>query len=280
MADSLSQITSADGSVRRFVYEFVKPSVLALTGVVDERGLRYSTFGYDAQGRAISTEHAGGVGRYSVAYISAPTVQMTEMYNATADVLHRIYSWVPPQAPVITFPTGASSTMTVATAATQPHIASRSQPAGSGCGASTSAATYDANGNPASADDFNGNRTCHAYDPSRNLETTRVEGLSSTTTCSSVIAPGSALPPGARRVTTQWHPDWRLPVRRVEAKKITSWIYNGQPDPFNGNAVSACAPGTALLPDGKPIAALCKQVEQATTDVDGNQGSSGAPRSL
>lgn len=55
-------------------------------------------------------------------------------------------------------------------------------------------------------------------------------------------------------------------------------VYNGQPDPFNGGAVASCAPSTAVLPDGKPIAVLCKQVEQATTDVDGSQGFSAAPQ--
>jgi YD repeat-containing protein len=54
--------------------------------------------------------------------------------------------------------------------------------------------------------------------------------------------------------------------------KITTNIYNGQPDPFNGNAVASCAPTTALLPDGKPIAVLCKKVEQATTNADGSKG--------
>lgn len=37
-------------------------------------GVRYSTFGYDAEGRATSTEHAGGVERYSFSY----AVQATE----------------------------------------------------------------------------------------------------------------------------------------------------------------------------------------------------------
>lgn len=27
-------------------------------------------------------------------------------------------------------------------------------------------------------------------------------------------------------------------------------VYNGRPDPFNGNAIVSCAPGTVLLPDG------------------------------
>lgn len=37
-----------------------------MTGVVDERGVRYATFGYDQKGRAIRTEHAQGAGRVEV----------------------------------------------------------------------------------------------------------------------------------------------------------------------------------------------------------------------
>src|SRR5207342_2097832 len=39
-------------------------------------GERYSTFAYDAQGRAISTERAGGVGRYTFAYVTEATEEL------------------------------------------------------------------------------------------------------------------------------------------------------------------------------------------------------------
>lgn len=153
-----------------------------------------------------------------------------------------------------------------------PRLTSQSQPAGSGCAASTSNQTYDANGNTASKDDFNGARSCYAHDLSRNLETVRVEGLANTAVCSTVTAANATLPTGSRKTSTTWHPDWRLESKRAEGGRITTNVYNGQPDPFNANAIASCAPGTALLPDGKPIAVLCKQVEQATTDANGALG--------
>ena len=149
---------------------------------------------------------------------------------------------------------------------------SKSQPEGSGCAASTSAIAYDANGNVASRDDFNGSRVCYASDLYRNLETTRVEGLANTASCSSVTPANAALPLGSRKVSSQWHPDWRLESKVAEPGRYTTSVYNGQPDPFNANAIASCAPSTALLPDGKPIAVLCKTVEQATTDGDGHLG--------
>lgn len=73
-------------------------------------------------------------------------------------------------------------------------------------------------------------------------------------------------------MSTQWHPDWRLETKVAEPGRLTTTVYNGQPDPFNGNAVASCAPSTALLPDGKPIAVVCRRVEQATTDSNGALG--------
>jgi YD repeat-containing protein len=84
---------------------------------------------------------------------------------------------------------------------------------------------------------------------------------------------------GSRKVSTTSHPDWWLEAKRAEPGKLTTSIYNGQPDPFNGGAIASCAPSTALLPDGKPIAVLCKQVEQATTDANGSQGFSASLQS-
>jgi YD repeat-containing protein len=153
-----------------------------------------------------------------------------------------------------------------------PRLTDQSQPAGSGCSASTSAQTYDANGNVSSKDDFNGSRVCYANDLTRNLETARVEGLANTATCSTVTVANATLPTGSRKVSSTWHPDWRLETKVAEPGRITTSVYNGQPDPFNANAVASCAPSTALLPDGKPIAVLCKRVEQATTDADGHLG--------
>ncbi|MEK7423680.1 MAG: RHS repeat protein, partial [Actinomycetota bacterium] len=132
--------------------------------------------------------------------------------------------------------------------------------------------TYDANGNLASADDFNAHRTCYASDLTRNLETTRVEGLPNTQACATVTPPNAVLPATSRKTSTQWHPDWRLAIKVAEPGKITTSVYHGQPDPFNANAIASCAPASALLPDGKPIAVLCRQVEQASTDADGHLG--------
>lgn len=64
---NLVSVTYPDGSVRGYVYEnSVFPS--ALTGIVDELGVRFATFGYDSRGRAILSEHAGGVDRVLLSF--------------------------------------------------------------------------------------------------------------------------------------------------------------------------------------------------------------------
>ncbi|MBK9395256.1 MAG: RHS repeat protein, partial [Uliginosibacterium sp.] len=134
---------------------------------------------------------------------------------------------------------------------------SASQPGGSGCNAASSATSYDANGNVSQRTDFVGNATRYdQYDLTRNLELHRIEGY------------GSA---NALNISTQWHPFWRLKTRVAEPKRITTWVYNGQPDPSNGNAILRCAPAEAKVV-GEPIAVICKRIEQATTDDTGALG--------
>jgi RHS repeat-associated protein len=63
----LATVIYPDGKSRGFLYESSTfPN--ALTGIVDEAGARLGTFAYNSQGQAISTEYAGGAGRYEVSY--------------------------------------------------------------------------------------------------------------------------------------------------------------------------------------------------------------------
>ena len=212
-----------------------RASRFPVTGIVDELGNRFATYAYDAQGKAILSEHAG-VERYQFNYPTA--------YTQT----------------VVTDPLGTQRTYSFVKTAETLRQTAQSQPAGSGCGPSSSAITYDTQANVASRTDFNNNKVCYAYDLSRNLETKRVEGLTSSAVCSTAL---SSPPTGARIISTQWHPDWRLETRIAEPKKLTTITYNGQG--------ATCAPSTVLV-DGKPPAVVCTHTEQATTDETGAAG--------
>jgi YD repeat-containing protein len=174
----------------------------ALTGIIDENNKRYATYSYDAQGRAISSEHAGGAGRVSLAYNADGSTTVTDALNTP-----RTYHFQTVLG--VVKPAGSD------------------QPAGSGCGASASALSYDANGNVVSRTDFNGNRSCYAYDTSRNLETVRVEGLAPGSSCPADLAAYTPAPNSSeRKISTDWHATFRLPVKLTEPGLETSYSYD------------------------------------------------------
>jgi RHS repeat-associated protein len=171
-----------------------------LTGITDENGTRYATFKYDSFGRAISTEHAGGTNKYAVEYLTNFTQSRVTDPNNT----QRTYSFQPLL--------GVTRTSAV------------SQPCTSCGGANSLATTYDANGNVASRADFNNKKTCHTYDLARNLETARVEGLPSSATCSTELAKAVTAFTAAdqKKVQTQWHATYRLPLTITEPAAATT----------------------------------------------------------
>jgi YD repeat-containing protein len=200
-----------------------------------------------------------------------------DLFDSAAKVIRRTINWAPPVGTQITDPNGVTTSLSSTLINGVPRLTSQSQPAGSGCEASSNSLGYDANGNVVNRLDFAGRRSCMAYDLTRNLETARVEGLTAADTCPADIAAYAvpttlAADKPQRKVTTQWHPLWRLEARRAEPNKITTTVYNGQPDPLNVNAVANCAPSAPALPDGSPIAVVCKRYEQATTDATGSLG--------
>lgn len=249
---NLASLTWQDGKARQFLYENAALP-WALTGQVDENGSRISTYAYDEQGRAISTEQAGGLQKYSVTYASPPVRVVTETLDAAQAILYRVHGWQIPTGIAITQPNGAVVNVDAVKAAGMPSVAARSQPAGSGCDAATGGLSYDANGNIASQDDFQGTRTCFAYDASHR-EVLRVEGLDTTVACASVTPVGATLPAGARKVFTEWHPHWRLPTKLTQPLKDTTVVYHGQ-----GESCSTAA----ALPNGEPRPFVCRQTEQA-----------------
>jgi len=191
-ANRLSTVTYPDGKTRTYIYEEAAYTggadlPTALTGIIDEKGVRFATFNYDSTGKAISTEHAGGVEKYSVAYTQLST-QST-----------------------VTDPLGSARNFTYQTILNTVRYAGQNQPAGVGSPAAASNVTYDANGNVATRTDFNGSITTYVYDLTRNLETSRVE------------ASGT---PQARTITTAWHATYSLPLKIAEPKLLTTYIYD------------------------------------------------------
>ncbi|WP_230439615.1 RHS repeat-associated core domain-containing protein [Xanthomonas melonis] len=79
----LVAVTYADGKGRTYHYEDTR-FPRHLTGVTPEDGRRFSTFAYDDAGRAISSQHAGGVDGVTLVYSSTGTA-VTDALGNTVD---------------------------------------------------------------------------------------------------------------------------------------------------------------------------------------------------
>ena len=193
---NLTTVTYPDGKVRTYLYgETANVSSTPntgvsyahdLTGIVDENGTRYASWTYDAAGRAISSEHGAfgsGIDHVGLSY-GTPDLSGNSTTTVT-DVMGTTRSY---------------------TFSTLLGVVKNSGITGSPCNGCTAAFSYDTNGNVASRTDFNGNKTTYVYDLTRNLETSRTEGLTS----------AGAKTPATRTINTTWNATYRLPASITE----------------------------------------------------------------
>ena len=274
-AKNLTGLTWQDGKVRTFQYEN-GTHPWALTGKTDENNVRLATWGYDTAGRTISSDGALGTDHYSASYTAPPQAIVTE--TQVGNTYYRTHTWQAPTGLQVTDVTGTTSTTNVVMPNGYPILAGISQPAGSGSPAVSNASTYDARGNLLSHDNFQGERTCYAYD-AKNQQVVRVEGLAATVDCASVLAAGASLPAGARKYTSTWDPNWRVPKLTTQPGSMTTLVYQGQPDPKNSNTTANCSPAAALA-NGAPLSLLCKSVVEVASGASFNDPSVGSTDGL
>lgn len=186
----------------------------ALTGIVDENGVRFATWTYGCEGNATSSQHAGGVdlvkmtmGTASNGYTNTITSTVGRAESPVSSAVYLGFTTV----------NGVAKYVSGGGCADCPPLA---------------AATYDTNGNMTSTTTLNSVMTCFAYDQTRNLQTGQIEGLGAGSNCASMFA-STSLPAPARKTTTQWHSALRLPVLVAEPNKITRYDYDG-----SGNVLS------------------------------------------
>jgi RHS repeat-associated protein len=168
--DRLASVTDPAGGVYRYTYDskgnlagvanpagetrtyhFENPALYHhLTGITDASGARVATFGYDAKGRAILTEQAGGAERHTVQYLTSGQVRVTG-------------------------PTGAMMTYTFTGVRFANLLAAVSGDVGGGDG-SHKAVSYNANGHMIQATDHRGTVTRWTRD-SQGRETSRTEAV-------------------------------------------------------------------------------------------------------
>jgi YD repeat-containing protein len=177
---------NSDNPTRIYHYEDTN-FIHALTGITDETGNRFASWGYDTQGRAIYSEHAGGADRVELVYNADGTTTVTDSSgNSQIQYFESLHG------------------ITRAGAVDGEQCSS--------CGSSAKAITYDANGFIASRTDFNNNVTTYIND-ARGLELSRTEAVGTSE---------------ERTIITEWHADFRLPIKITEPGKQTTFTYDVQ----------------------------------------------------
>lgn len=143
----LTTVTWPDNTTRQYVYEDTRFPT-ALTGVIDEAGVRYATYAYDDQGRAITSELTAGADRYQFQY--QPNGQTTVL---TPDGGSSVYSFLKQNG--VLLPTGVSAPCPT-------------------CGSTSQSTDYDPSGNATRRVGYDGSATTYTYD-AQGRETQRVE---------------------------------------------------------------------------------------------------------
>ncbi|WP_158628845.1 RHS repeat protein [Dyella choica] len=226
---NLIGVTYPDGKQRQYLYDESAYSAAGsnqgkLTGTIDESSTRYNTFGYQADGRAISTQQGNGAGLLTISYASSGT------------------------ASTVTYPLGQQATATFIAPQGTAVISNMSARCGAQCDQQYQSQTLDANGYPAVATDFNGNVTKTSYD---------VHGLLN----QQIDASGTT---SQRTTNTTWNTTLRVPLTRtvLDANGNTvsnsQWVYNsgGQTlvrceiDPSNSAATGYTCSNTGTVPAG------------------------------
>lgn len=185
---NLRSVTYPDTTTRQYLYENAAlPN--AMTGLVDENGSRFVTWGYDAQGRAVSSVVAGGIQPVSIVYNSDGSSSVTDARGTT-----RLHTFTRDVAGALR-PTG--NTMTGCA---------------SSCPAVSSSLTYDFTGLTATGTDPNGATTTLTFN-ARGLLTSRTEAVGT---------------PLARTVNITYHPVFHLPTQIAFPDRVVNYTYDGQ----------------------------------------------------
>ncbi len=159
-AGMLSKVTWPDNATRQYVYEDTRFPT-ALTGVIDEAGVRYATYAYDDQGRAITSELTAGTDRYQFQYQT--NGQTTVL---TPDGGSSVYSFLKQNGVLLS--AGVSAPCPT-------------------CGDTALSTSYDTNNNPISKTGYDGSATTYVYD-ALGRETQRVVGAGTADAKTGVVA--------------------------------------------------------------------------------------------
>jgi RHS repeat-associated protein len=258
------------GDVTTYSYTTVSGGSATYLSGVTHNGVPYSMFTYDAQARANSTEHAGGVDHYGVVYSS-------DGNSAT-----------------VTTPTGATKNLQF-NVALGSRIPSAWQITGTGVLTSGINFAYDANSNPISK---KGDQllTCSYYDASGRYKVATYEFAVTVVATCPATQTAAAASTFLRGNTTQWDAIVNVPTERktynvgnvLEARTVYTYNSRGQAtavcqiDPNNTTAMAYVCGSATNAPVGvrQSITTYCEaaDVTAGTCPIVGLAVASNGPR--
>jgi YD repeat-containing protein len=234
-ADTLDKVTGVGGQVMMFAYDGSQ----RISTMTDPEGNEY-TYSYDAAGNLASVTYPDNTPLDSLdnpvrSYHYENTTFPSHLTGLTDETGSRV-TWsfdaegraisseldggvdkstldfsVADQV-TVTNPLGKDTTYHFTTLHGVKKVTQVEGHATTSCAGANQNYTYDANGYLASKMDWQGNATNYVHD-ARGLETSRTE------------ASGTV---DERTITTQWHADFRLPIKITEPDKITDFVYDIQ----------------------------------------------------
>ncbi len=200
---NLATVTGADGSTRSYFYQDSN-DLHNLTEIIDESGLTYARFTYDAQDRAIASSHTSGYG-HTISYLANGIVEVTDAL-------------------------GNVNRYTVSDVNNIPVVTSV-QELSCNCGSSTSFVFDPATGHLASSSDKNGVVTAYTYDGLGNMLTkTEAAGTQYETTLTRIYNASGHLisETDALGATTSYIRDaqGRALSKALPTGDTTQWVWN------------------------------------------------------
>lgn len=187
---SLTKVTYPGATTREYHYETPGRGSL-LTGITDGRGIRYVTWKYDYQNRAIESVKAGGVESYRLNFSDMRTVVTDPYENTNTYSFRRVEDHL--------------------------YLTAAEEPCANCGGASASSYEYDGYGYPRLIKDFRGNQTALTFN-ARGLPTQLTFGSGSGDAQTSSLQ----WHPTWRLMTQMSEPS------ASSGSLITSYVYNGQ----------------------------------------------------
>ena len=232
ITNNLTTVTYPDNTSKTYHYEDNRfPH--HLTGITDEKGIRFATWSYDESGKAISSEHAGSAEKVILAYNADGT---TTVNGILGDL--RTYHF--------TVERGARRVSQI--------TGDQCRTCGNGF---MKTRTYDANGFLNGYTDWNGNQTT-IINNARGLPTSQTDAVGT---------------PQERTTTTVWHATLNLPLSITEPKRKTTFTYTSSGQLLTRTLIDLATNESRITsytyhPAGTNGAGLIATVDGPRTDVN------------